>query len=296
VGPRVQTSIVMLSQTGGHADLYLAGAALESSYLFLDYPGRPPFVVDGPDQVRRAVRQLIRDGADWIKIAATGGLVSDFDDPLMAGFTAQELEVVMTEANRRNRPVAAHAFGGEGLADAVRAGARSIEHGAFLTEEQASLMADHDCWLVPTLSALREVVTLAREDRLTATQHEKVMAANIEAGAAVRIAKEYGVRFACGSDFFTRDQHGGNLGELALMREAGLTAPEVLYAATASGAELCGVGDLYGRIAPGFVFDAVLLDEDPADLSSFHERGVVTGVFKNGEAIVPHERLIGRSV
>lgn len=290
-GPRVQTSIVMLSQTGGHGDGFLASLGLEGSYLMLDYPGRPPIVVDGPDKVRHTVRQLIRGGADWIKLAATGGLVSDFDQPLVADFTVEELKVAVFEASRKRVPVAAHAYGGEGLTTAVEAGVRSIEHGGFLTEEQAALMAERGCWLVPTLSAMRDCLRFAADGILTPTQCEKILSLGLELGACVRLAKEYGVRMASGSDYITRRQHGRNLEEIALMREAGLTAAEALLAATSGGAELCGVEDTYGRIAPGFAFDAILLDEDPGDLSCFHDPGAVTGVFKGGEAAVLHPRF-----
>jgi imidazolonepropionase-like amidohydrolase len=290
-GPRVQTSIVMLSQTGGHGDGFLAGAALEISYLMLDYPGRPPIVVDGPDEMRSAVRQLIRGGADWIKLAATGGLVSDFDQPLVADFTVEELEVAVFEARRKGLPVAAHAYGGDGLTNAVKAGVRSIEHGGFLTEEQATLMAERGCRLVPTLSAMRDCLRFAAEGVFTPTQCEKVLSLGLELGACVQLAKAYGVPIASGSDYITRRQHGRNLEEIALMREAGLTPAEALLAATRGGAELCGVADTYGRIAPGFVFDAILLDEDPQDLSCFHGPGAVTGVFKGGEPAVLHPRL-----
>src|SRR5205823_3030585 len=96
---------------------------------------------------------------------------------------------------------------------------------------------------------------------------------------------------ALGTDYINRAQHGRNLEELLFMREAGLTVEEVLLAATSSGAELCGVAHRHGRIEPGYVFDAIVLDEDPGDLSLFAEPGAVTGVFKAGAAIVPHERL-----
>lgn len=290
-GPRVQTSIVMLSPTGGHGDGFLAGPGLELSPLVPAYPDRPPVVVDGPDEVRRAVRALLRNGADWIKLATTGGLVSDFDQPLVAEFTPDEIGVAVAEASRRGRPVAAHAYGGDGLTNAVVAGVRSIEHGGFLTEQQAALMAERGCWLVPTLAAMRDCLRFAQEGAFSPAQCRKVLSLGLDLGACVRIAKEHGVRLASGTDYITRGQHGRNLEELALMREAGLTAAEALLAATSGGAELCGVGDRLGRLEPGYLFDAIVLDRDPADLSCFHEPGAVTGVFKAGEAVVPHPRL-----
>ena len=114
----------------------------------------------------------------------------------------------------------------------------------------------------------------------------------LELGGAVRLAKEHGVKMASGTDYIMREQHGNNLEELLLMHQAGLTVEETLLTATIRGAELCGVDDVYGRIAPGYVFDAIVLDADPGDLSGFATPGAVTGVFKAGEPVVPHERVL----
>jgi imidazolonepropionase-like amidohydrolase len=292
-GPTMQVSVVLISQTGGHGDGFLAGPGLEISpgYLFPDYPGKPPHVVDGPDSMRRVVRAVLRAGADCVKLATTGGLVSDHDEPLVAELTPDEIAVAVYEAGRKGKPVAAHAYGGEGLTNAVRAGVRSIEHGGFLTEEQAAEMAVAGCWLVPTLSAMRDTLRWAEDGRLTPAQCRKVLGFGLDLGQAVRIAKEYGVPLAIGTDYISREQHGGNLEEVRLMREAGLTPEEALRAATLGGAALCGVADDRGRIAPGFVADLLVFDEDPGDLSAFGSPGTVTGVFQAGQAVVSHTRL-----
>ena len=293
-GPTLFISIVLISQTGGHGDGFLAGPGLEisSGYLMPDYPGKPPFLVDGPEAMRRTVRAALRAGADFIKLATTGGLVSDHDRPLVPEFTLEEIQVAVFEAGRKGRHVAAHAYGGEGLDNAVRAGVRSIEHGGFLTEEQAARMARTGCWLVPTLSAMRDVLEWAESGRLTPPQCRKILDFGLELGGAVRVAKEHGVRMAIGTDYIMREQHGKNLEEVTLMHRAGLTVEEALLAATRNGAQLCGVDGEYGRIAPGYVFDAVLLDEDPGDLSAFAEPGTVTGVFRAGVPAVAHERVV----
>jgi imidazolonepropionase-like amidohydrolase len=122
---------------------------------------------------------------------------------------------------------------------------------------------------------------------LTPTQCRKILDFGLDLGACVRIAKEYGVPLACGTDYIKREQHGGNLEELRLMREAGLSPEETLLAATVGGAELCGVAHERGRIAPGYVFDAIALDDDPGDLSRLE----VTGVFQGGAPVVAHERV-----
>lgn len=281
-GPTLQISTVLISQTGGHGDGYLAGAGLEITpgYLTPGYPGLPRFVVDGSEGMCRVVREVIRAGADWIKLATTGGLVSDHDHPLVADFTLAEIETAVAEAARKGKPVAAHAYGGEGLDNAVAAGVRSIEHGGFLTEAQARRMAEAGCFLVPTLSAMRDTLAWAEQGRLTPVQCRKILGFGLELGGAVRIAKEYGVPLALGTDYISREQHGGNLEELALMHAAGLSLEETLLVATAGGAELCGVADERGRIAPGYVFDAVLLGREPADLGRMHED--IAAVFKAG--------------
>lgn len=290
-GPRLQISVVLICQTGGHGDAYLGGAGLEGT-LTPVYPGRPPHLVDGPEEMRHAVRAALRAGADWIKLATTGGLVSDHDQPLIAELTADEIAVAVFEAGRKGKGVAAHAYGGEGLTNAVRAGVRSIEHGGFLTEEQAALMAESGCFLVPTLSAMRDTLRWAEEGALTPTQCKKILDFGLDIGTCVRIAKEHGVRLASGTDYISTEQHGKNLEEILLMHRAGLTVEEALLTATVGGAELCGVDAELGRIAEGYVFDAIVLDRDPGDLSSFAEPGQVTGVFQSGRPTVAHPRLV----
>jgi imidazolonepropionase-like amidohydrolase len=289
-GPRLQISVTLICQTGGHGDGYLSGSGIEAS-LTPQFPGRPKFVVDGPEAMRHVVRETLRAGADWIKLATTGGLVSEHDQPLVPELTAEEIAVAVFEAGRKGKGVAAHAYGGEGLTNAVKAGVRSIEHGGFLTEEQAALMAERGCFLVPTLSAMRDCLRWAQEGSLTPTQCQKVLGLGLDLGRCVQIAKEYGVPLASGTDYIDRRQHGGNLEEIVLMHQAGLTVEEALLTATAGGASLCGVEHEYGRIAEGYVFDAIVLDEDPGNLSALARPGAVSGVFKGGQPVVVHPRL-----
>jgi imidazolonepropionase-like amidohydrolase len=296
VGPRLSLSVVALTETGGHFDGFLPGPGLEmaAEYTLPDYPARPPFRVDGVENVRRAVREVVRAGADWVKVCATGGIASDHDDADLPQFTFDELAVAVDEAARKGRGVMAHAFGGVGLDDAVAAGVTSIEHGIFLTEEQAAAMADRGTWLVPTLAILRDVLRWADEPGRMPERHvRKLRAVEPRMGDAVRIAREHGVKMALGTDFVVREQHGRNLEELVLMHEAGLTAEETLLAATINGAELCGVADTHGRIAPGYVFDALVLDEDPTKIALFGRGDAVRGVFKGGEPVVAHPRVAG---
>src|SRR5262245_43626976 len=224
-GPRLQVAVVTLCQTGGHADGFLPGAGVECSADYVaDFPGRPPYLVDGPEEMRRTVRRVLRAGADWIKLCTTGGVLSPHDDGEMPELTEEEIGVAVFEAGRRRKGVMAHAFGGEGLENAVRAGVRSIEHGIFLTEEQAALMAERDCFLVPTLFVVREVIGWAEQGGVLPPYAErKALALLNRIGSAVEIARAHGVKVALGSDFVRRELHGRNLAELPLLHEAGLT-------------------------------------------------------------------------
>jgi imidazolonepropionase-like amidohydrolase len=292
-GPRLQVSVVALSQTGGHLDGFLPGpgAEITADYVIPDYPGRPPYLVDGADEMRRAVRTVLRTGADWVKLCTTGGILSAHDEAEVAQFTLEEIQVAVFEAERRGKGVMVHAFGGDGLDNAVEAGVRSIEHGVYLTEEQAVRMADAGCWLVPTLAILDDVIRWTEDGLLPPYATRKGLELKERIGGAVEIAREHGVQIALGTDYVSRDQHGSNLEEITLMHEAGLSVEEALLAATVRGAELCGVAEDYGRIAPGYVFDAIVLDEDPGDLSLFARGDCVRGVFKDGAPVVPHARI-----
>jgi imidazolonepropionase-like amidohydrolase len=248
--------------------------------------------------MRRAVRQLLRADVDWIKLCATGGIVSPHDEGTEPQLSEDEIRAAVIEAARKRKFVMAHAFGGEGLSCTIRSGVRSIEHGLLLTEEDAAEMAARGCWLVPTLSILHDVVRWAEESRdgqagspLPGYAIDKAMAIRHMIGNAVRVAKAAGVRIALGTDFIDRSQHGRNLEELALMRSAGLGIEETLLTATAAGAELCGVAERLGRISPGYIFDAIVLDWDPSDITRFAQPNAVSAVFKGGTPVVAHPRL-----
>jgi imidazolonepropionase-like amidohydrolase len=295
-GPRLQVSINMLSQTGGHGDLFLQGLGVQTA-LTPSWQGKPPDVVDGVDGMRTVVRQLLRDGADWIKLCATGGTVSPHDSPDQAQFTREEIDVAVFEGRRRGVPVFAHAYGGEGLTTAVAAGVRSIEHGTHLTEEQAAQMAAAGCFLAPTLAIGHDVVRWAEEGRILPAYAAQKAVERIKPclGDVVKVAREAGVKMVVGTDYIHREEHGHNLEEIWYLHEAGLGAGETLLAATRNGAELCGVADRYGTIAPGSTFDAIVLGRDPSDLRIFRDPASVVGVFKGGACVKGTELLAERA-
>jgi imidazolonepropionase-like amidohydrolase len=280
-GPRMQISISMLSQTGGHGDDWCAGGM--GVPLFMPHPGRPAATVDGVDEVRKKVRELIRAGADVIKVATTGGVLSPRDDPRHAHFRSAEIEVMVEEAEAAGIHVMAHAQGADGVKAAIRAGIRSIEHGIFLDEEAISLMLDRGTWLVPTLHAPQAVLRAAdagmplpkaavEKARLTVTAHQD----------SVKRAHAAGVRIAMGTDCGV-GAHGTNLDELQLMAAAGLSPVEALHATTSSAAALLGVEDDRGTLEPGRRADLVVVDGSPLDLVDLRHR--VRGVYLDGALV-----------
>ncbi len=163
-GPTMQVSVVAIGSTGGHGDGFLAGPGLECSvdYSLPDYPGRPPHLADGPEEMRKVVRLVLRSGADWIKLIATRGVLATSEGGFEPELTPEDLAVAVTEASRRHRPVMVHALGGDAIGWAIEAGARSIEHGVFLTEKDAAAMARRGCFLVPTLVVYEQLAAMAR--------------------------------------------------------------------------------------------------------------------------------------
>ena len=280
-GPRMQIAISMLSQTGGHGDgWHVCGSELP---LMGPHPGRPDTVVDGPDEMRRTVRELFRAGADVIKVATSGGVLSARDDPRHPHFRPAELDVLVEEADAAGAFVMAHAQGAEGIKSAVRAGIRSIEHGIFLDDEAIELMLAKGTWLVPTLAAPRAVLTaVANGAALPDAVIEK--ARNVQAvhDASVARAVEAGVKVAMGTDSGV-GPHGDNLSELGLMAGCGMTPEQAWHASTLSAAELLGVADSLGSLEPGKRADVVVLDGDASELAGLPGR--VREVWRDGELV-----------
>jgi imidazolonepropionase-like amidohydrolase len=277
-GPRMQIAISMLSQTGGHGDgWHVCGAEVP---LMGPHPGRPATVVDGADQMRRTVRELLRAGADVLKVATSGGVLSARDDPRHPHFRPAELDALVEEAEAAGVAVMAHAQGAEGIKAAVRAGIRSIEHGIFLDDEAVELMVEAGTWLVPTLAAPRAVLTaVAAGASLPATVIEKARTVQAVHDASVTRAVEAGVKIAMGTDSGV-GPHGDNLAELQLMADCGMTPEQVWHAATLSAAQLMGVDAELGSLERGKRADVVVLEGDASDLSGLPGR--VREVWQDG--------------
>jgi imidazolonepropionase-like amidohydrolase len=281
-GPRMHVSLGMLSQTGGHGDGWMpCGATVQA--LLVRHPGVPETVVDGVDEVRRKVRELVRMGADVIKVATSGGVLSPRDKPTHAHFTPAELEVLVEEATAAGIFVMAHAQAAPGIKNAVRAGIRSIDHGIYLDDEAIHLMLEHGTWLVPTLVAPRGVIDAADagaaipqasidKAREVVEIHRASFAKAVEAGVKVAMGTDSGVT-----------PHGENLRELALMVEGGMSPMDAVVATTRSAAELMGLEGELGTLEPGKRADLVVIDGDPLDVATLAER--IEAVYRDGVAV-----------
>ena len=283
-GPRLQISVTLLSQTGGHGDGWFpSGQTLD---FWPVYPGMPDGLVDGPEAMRRKVRELVRAGADVIKVATTGGVLSPTDDPRHAHFRDDELTALVAEAAAAGRWVMAHAQAADGIKAAVRAGIRSIEHGIYLDDEAIGLMLDRGTWLVPTLVAPRGVLAAAAAGVAIpeASVRKAAEVAEIHADS-FRRAVAAGVKVAMGTDSGVTP-HGRNLAELELMDKGGMTPAQVLAATTSGAAELLGVADELGTLEAGKRADVVVVDGDPFELATLGDR--IAAVIQDGRLVAGH--------
>ncbi len=277
-GPRMQISLSMLSQTGGHGDGWFPSGQRVS--LMPPHPGRPPSLVDGTDEMRRKVRELIRSGADVIKVATSGGVMSPRDDPRHAHFTVDELLVLVEEASGAGRFVMAHAQATEGIKNAIRSGIRSIEHGIYLDDEAIEMMLDAGTFLVPTLVAPQGVLDAAAAGaQIPEASLQKARDVMEVHRASFRRAVEAGVKVAMGTDAAVTP-HGENLDEVELMVEHGMTSRQALMATSSTAAELMGVADELGTVEPGKRADLVVLDGKPLDVTNMRAR--VRAVYRDG--------------
>ncbi|MFI6294732.1 amidohydrolase family protein [Nonomuraea sp. NPDC050790] len=282
-GPRLQISITAISQTGGHMD----GATPSGHWVdpyYLPHPGRPSSVADGVTGVRKVVRESLRMGADFIKVLATHSGNARFET---TRFTVAELTAIAEEARAAGVPVAVHAYGPDAVKDAVRAGARSIEHVAYFDGEALELMRASGAWLVPTVAMemyeLPGAQLTTAEGEREAIGHQNdpgrdTVAAARRALAELKRARDAGIRIAMGTDF--GNTAGENLDELAAMVIAGLTPAEALVAATSSAAELLGLDGELGTVAVGKRADLIVVDGDPYDFKLL--KGAIEAVYMDG--------------
>ncbi|MEB7768196.1 amidohydrolase family protein [Mammaliicoccus sp. FSL K6-3158] len=264
LGPRLQISVNALTITGGHGDSYTK-SGLQLPILQDGYPGLPSGMCDGVNEVRKKAREMLRAGADVLKVHATGGVTSATDHPDYTQFSLEELKVIVEEAQfRNNRKVMAHAQGLQGVKQCIEAGIHSIEHGIYLDDEAVQLMKEKEMYLVPTLLAPLSVIEFAEELGMSENSIKKskqVMQDHID---SFKKAHQAGVKIAMGTDAGVF-KHGTNLRELELMVEHGMTEMEAIVSSTKTAAECLGYDDDLGTIEVGKKADFIILDQNPLE-------------------------------
>jgi imidazolonepropionase-like amidohydrolase len=274
-GPRILAAGKIIATTGGHGD----GTNGVNRDLMGD-PDPRDGIINNPDEARKAVRQHYKEGSDFIKITATGGVLSNATDGAGAQFTDDEIRAIVTTAKDYGFRVAAHAHGAEGMKRAIRAGVTSIEHGTFMDDEAISLMKQYGTWLVPTIIAGKSTADSAK---IPGYYPPFVAAKAAETGPKIQatFARAYkaGVKIAFGTDAGVF-KHGQNYKEFGYMVEAGMPPMVAIQSATIKGAELLGLLDKIGSIEKGKLADVIAVDGDPIQNIAVMKN--VTFVMKEG--------------
>lgn len=275
-GPRIYTAGKAIATTGGHAD-----PTNGSNRKLVGDPGPHEGVINSPDEAAKAVRERYKEGADVIKITATGGVLSVAKSGKNPQFSSDEIKAITTTAKDYNMLTAAHAHGDEGMQRAILGGIKTIEHGTFMSEETMELMKKYDAYLVPTLTAGKEV---EKNAEINGFYPDIVVPKAKEVGPQIKatFAKAYkkGVKIAFGTDAGVFP-HGINAKEFGYMVDGGMPAIEAIQSATITNAMLLGIDNEVGQIKESFFADIIAVDDNPLQVIKTLEK--VVFVMKDGK-------------
>lgn len=272
-GPRISASGPALSISGGHCDDTMHAP---------EYKLQAEGVADGVNEVIKRTRQIIKYGADVIKVCATGGVLSFGDDPRASQYTLEEMKAIVGEAHRLGRKVAAHAHGGDGIKLAVLAGVDSIEHGSYIDDEGIKLMKEHKTWLVPTVYLADWLIDNAEAIKLPKPLLEKAKVVLPAARRNIAHAIQQGVPVALGTDAAVYP-HGLNGREFAVYVKLGMTPLQAIRSGTVNASQLLGWSDRVGAIEAGKFADMIAVNGDP--LKDVTELERVQWVMKGGAVV-----------
>ena len=275
-GPRIITAEKAIGTTGGHAD-----PTNGRNKALMGDPGPKEGVVNSVDDAKKAVRQRYKNGADMIKITATGGVLSVAKSGQNPQFTLDEIKAITQTAKDYGMHVAAHAHGDEGIQRAIIGGVKTIEHGTLMSDETMELMKKYDVYYVPTITAGKSVETKAK---IKGYFPEIIVPKALEIGPKIQdtFSKAYkkGVKIAFGTDAGVFD-HGENGKEFGYMVQGGMSAMETIQSATITNAHVLELSDKIGRIEKGLLADIVATHDDPTKNIKTLEK--VSFVMKNGK-------------
>ncbi|NIZ07182.1 amidohydrolase family protein [Pseudoalteromonas sp. HF66] len=278
VGPRIFAAGDMITPTGGHGDMHGYRRDITKAT-----EGGGLGICDGADDCTRAVRDVIKSGADVIKITATGGVLSNTAAGVNQQFTDEELSAIVNTAHHLGRKVTAHAHGTEGIKAALRAGVDSIEHGSFLDKDTVKLFKKQDAYLVPTLLAGATV----KEEVLNNPNMPKAIADKVEIvapkmEASFKLALKNKVKIAFGTDSGV-SKHGDNAKEFELLVKYGMTPKQAIKSATVEAAKLLGQSDSLGDLSVGKQADIISVNMNVLD--NISELSQVQFVMKDGKVL-----------
>lgn len=284
-GPRMQVAVSLISQTGGHGDGFFP-CCVDIGLFGIRFYDVPNGVADGIEEVRKTTREILRAGADWIKLATTGGVLSVSDTPTSSQLTVEEIATAVYEAAAQEKRCMAHAQGSQGIKNALIGGVASIEHGVYLDDELIDLMLKQGTYLVPTLVAPLAVAEYAKEHpdilppMMTAKAHDVIETHR----QSFRQAVEAGVHIAMGTDSGV-GKHGENGRELQLMVENGMTAMQAIVASTQNAARLLHLDKHLGTLEAGKLADILVVKGDVlGDISRIVDQTHIQLVLKEGRA------------
>jgi imidazolonepropionase-like amidohydrolase len=282
IGPNIYASGGMLSMTAGHGDAH--GVDLVDAHKLIARHWGESSICDGPDQCRAAVRRMLRLGAKVIKVHASGGVMSELDDPLLPQFSKPELEAIVDEATRMERLVGAHCHGKRGIMAAVESGIRTIEHGTYLDDEAADAMVETGSILVPTRWIVEFLMTEGEKRGMPEYAKKKARVAAEYHANAIATAVSKGVKIALGTDIWMSGLWGRNAEELGFLVETGMSPLQAIESATANGPETLGPqGPHSGQLAEGYDADVICVSGDPSDdVGILADPGNITHVWKGG--------------